>query len=95
MNEEITSEEVVVQFTRAIRLFLLWEEQRIRKFICQPITQVKENDSARLFRIPEAALLLKISKSQLYRMVRQAEIPCVKIGKAVRIRASDLKEMLE
>ncbi len=45
--------------------------------------------------IRETAEYLKLSKSKVYLMVQQGEIPHLKMGKSVRIRMSDLQEWLE
>ena len=42
--------------------------------------------------IPEVAKYLKMSKSKIYYLVAQKEIPHLKIGRNVRIRQSDLDE---
>ena len=47
------------------------------------------------YTVPEVAEILKISKSQAYRLVQHGEIPCIRIGKkSVRIAESDLQEWL-
>jgi excisionase family DNA binding protein len=45
--------------------------------------------------IPEVAAYLKISKSKIYYLVSQKQIPHLKLGRNVRIRESDLSEWLE
>lgn len=45
--------------------------------------------------IPEVAAYLKISKSKIYYLVAQKQIPHLKLGRNVRIRESDLQEWLE
>jgi excisionase family DNA binding protein len=45
--------------------------------------------------IPEVAAYLKISKSKIYYLVSQKQIPHLKLGRNVRIRESDLQEWLE
>jgi putative molybdopterin biosynthesis protein len=45
--------------------------------------------------VNEVAEYLKLSKSKVYYMIRQGEIPYVKIGRNVRIRESDLREYID
>jgi DNA binding domain, excisionase family len=47
------------------------------------------------FTIPEVAAYLKISKSKIYYLVSQKQIPHLKAGRNVRIRESDLQKWLE
>jgi excisionase family DNA binding protein len=42
----------------------------------------------------EAAVLLKVAPSTVYRMMRSVEIPCVKFGRCVRIRPGDLQRFI-
>jgi excisionase family DNA binding protein len=49
----------------------------------------------KVFTIPEVAAYLKISKSKIYYLVAQKQIPHLKLGRNVRIRESDLQEWLE
>ncbi len=44
--------------------------------------------------IPEVARYLKLSKSKVYLLVTQKKIPCIRIGRNVRIRQSDLETWL-
>jgi excisionase family DNA binding protein len=48
-----------------------------------------------VYTIPQVAEYLQMSKTKIYQMVRQGKIPCIRIGKSVRIRESDLVEWLE
>lgn len=43
----------------------------------------------------ETAALLKISRSTMYRLVREGEIKCVKIGRKILIPAEFIKLFLE
>lgn len=52
-------------------------------------------DSRLLINIPEAAARLAIGRSTLYELIETGEIPVVKIGNAVRIQPSVLKEWVE
>ena len=49
----------------------------------------------KVFTIPEVAAYLKISKSKIYYLVSQKQIPHLKVGRNVRIRESDLQNWLE
>jgi excisionase family DNA binding protein len=40
--------------------------------------------------VPEVADVLKLSKSKVYALIERGEMPVVRIGKSVRILASDL-----
>lgn len=42
----------------------------------------------------EAAKILKVSKSKLYSMLRNGELPCIKMGKCVRVRRSDIDRLI-
>lgn len=48
-----------------------------------------------IYTIPEVARYLKLSKSKVYYMVQNGEIPHLKIGRNVRIREDDLKKWIE
>ena len=45
--------------------------------------------------IPEVAAYLKLSKSKIYYLVSQKQVPHLKLGRNVRIRESDLQAWLE
>jgi excisionase family DNA binding protein len=49
----------------------------------------------RLLRPKEAAEILQLSQVQIYRLVRQGELPAVVIGKSVRFRANQLADFVE
>ena len=49
----------------------------------------------KVFTIPEVADYLKISKSKIYYLVSQKQIPHLRLGRNVRIRESDLQKWLE
>lgn len=53
------------------------------------------SSSDKVFTIPEVAAYLKISKSKIYYLVSQKQIPHLKLGRNVRIRESDLQEWLD
>jgi excisionase family DNA binding protein len=47
-----------------------------------------------LLTVPEAARLLRLSRSQVYLMCQRREIPTISIGRAVRIPRRELAEWL-
>jgi excisionase family DNA binding protein len=49
----------------------------------------------RLLRPKEAAEILQLSQVQVYRLVRQGELPAVIIGKSVRFRADQLSDFVD
>jgi len=55
----------------------------------------KEMAKPLLLKYDEAAAILAVSKSKLYRMVIAGEITAVRIGGNTRIRMSDLEELVE
>ena len=42
----------------------------------------------------EAAKILKVSKSKVYSMLRNGELPCVRMGKCVRVRKCDIERLI-
>jgi len=58
-------------------------------------TQYTHPSGDKVFTIPEVAAYLKISKSKIYYLVSQKQIPHLKVGRNVRIRESDLHNWLE
>ncbi len=58
-------------------------------------TQFAPSSGDKVFTIPEVAAYLKISKSKIYYLVSQKQIPHLKVGRNVRIRESDLQKWLE
>jgi excisionase family DNA binding protein len=47
-----------------------------------------------IYTIPEVARQLKLSTSKVYYLVQRREIPHVRLGRNVRIRAADLRAWL-
>lgn len=45
--------------------------------------------------IPQVARYLKLSRSKVYGLVARRQIPYIRVGKSVRIRASDLAQWLQ
>jgi excisionase family DNA binding protein len=50
--------------------------------------------AAALLRVEEVAKALSVSRAQAYRLVRRGDIPCVRIGASVRVRAATLDEWI-
>ena len=48
-----------------------------------------------LYTVAEVQGMLKIGKSRAYQLVQSGEIPYVRIGKLLRVRADDLERYLE
>lgn len=49
----------------------------------------------RLLRAREVAKILNVSQALAYRLMQMGEIPCVRIGTAVRVRPEDLDDYIE
>ena len=45
--------------------------------------------------VPEVAKYLRMSKSKVYEMVKQKEIPSIRIGRNIRIREADFMRWLD
>ena len=48
-----------------------------------------------LYTVAEVQEILRIGKSRAYHLVQSGEIPHVRIGKLLRVRADDLERYLE
>jgi excisionase family DNA binding protein len=59
------------------------------------VDQKSTLDIRRLLKPMEVALLLSISRSMAYQLLQTGAIPCVRIGKALRVRPQDLKTYIE
>jgi len=101
MDNRITSEEVANQFAKAIKLYLEWSRQNIstegtpaiHKGSPYPNTLQRpiQKDIERMYKAPEVASILGVSKSAVYRMMKTGEITCFKMGPGtLRIRQRDL-----
>ena len=49
----------------------------------------------KLLRAEEAASIMDVSKSLVYRLIRTGELPAVRFGTAVRIKPEDLNAFIE
>lgn len=54
-----------------------------------------EPGQEQILTIPEVAKYLKVSRSKVYSLVAKRTLPYVKLGRNVRIRASDLRAWIE
>lgn len=53
------------------------------------------SDIKPLMTIPEAAAVLNITANHMYRLIRAGSVPCVHIGRYVRLRPADVERALE
>jgi excisionase family DNA binding protein len=53
------------------------------------------SDFEPLMRVPEVARLLNVGVSTIYRLVETHQLPCVRLGSAIRFRRSTLEKMIE
>jgi excisionase family DNA binding protein len=49
----------------------------------------------RLLRAEEVAAHLQVSKSYVYALIQRGEIPCIALGRAVRVRPEAVEEFLK
>lgn len=47
-----------------------------------------------LLSVPEVATILHVSRQTAYRLIREGEIPSLKVGGSVRVRPEDLAVLL-
>lgn len=59
------------------------------------MTEQTGERTARLLRAREVAKILNVSQALAYRLMQMGEIPCVRIGTAVRVRPEDLDAYIE
>ncbi|MCW5856189.1 MAG: helix-turn-helix domain-containing protein [Anaerolineales bacterium] len=59
------------------------------------MTEQTGERKARLLRAREVAKILNVSQALAYRLMQMGEIPCVRIGTAVRVRPKDLDAYIE
>lgn len=50
--------------------------------------------SEHLMTVPEAAELLTVSESTVWRLIRDGRLPVVRIGRSTRVRETDLNDIL-
>ena len=49
----------------------------------------------RLLTIGEVALYLRMNTSTVYRLARAGILPCIRIGRSLRVRTTDLASFME
>jgi len=54
-----------------------------------------QNEEGDVFTIDELAAYLKVSKSTLYKVVREGKVPCQKVGRHWRFRKTAIDRWLE
>jgi excisionase family DNA binding protein len=54
-----------------------------------------EMTEQRLLKGEEVADILQVSRSFAYQLLRQGDIPVVRLGRAVRVRSEDLQRFIE
>ena len=52
-------------------------------------------DDASLHTVPDVARYLKMSRSMIYLLMERGELPYVKIGRTRRVRAEDVKKLVQ
>ncbi|MGH2712212.1 MAG: helix-turn-helix domain-containing protein [Actinomycetota bacterium] len=55
----------------------------------------KEFREARFATVNEVAMLMRVSNMTVYRLVKQGDLPAVRIGRGYRIREEDVHRYLE
>lgn len=56
--------------------------------------QAKDESQAQYLTVNEVAVLLRVSNMTVYRLVSAGEIPAVRVGRSVRLRADDVEAYL-
>ena len=59
----------------------------------ETITTIQETD--RLLKAVEVAQILNISRSLAYRLLKEGQIPVIRINQAVRVHHRDLQQFIE
>jgi excisionase family DNA binding protein len=50
---------------------------------------------ARFVTVTEVASLMRVSKMTVYRLIKQGDLPAVRIGRGIRIREEDVHRYLD
>ena len=53
------------------------------------------NGIPRLLDVSEVAALLNIGSSTVYQMIRAGELPCIRLGRTVRVDLEDLRAFIQ
>ena len=57
--------------------------------------RLNSTDETRLLKPDEVSAILRISRSLAYRMMQTGQIPTIRFGGSVRVRACDLDEFVQ
>lgn len=57
-----------------------------------PLSQ--QHSRARLLTVAEVAAVLRVSNMTVYRLIKAAELPAVRVGKSYRLREDDVDKYL-
>lgn len=69
---------------------------KLKKTVTEPTEGKQMSEQKKLLvKAPEAAAMLSLGKSKLWSMTVGRQIPCVRIGKAVRYSVADLEAWIE
>lgn len=49
----------------------------------------------RLLKVSEVASILGLGLSTIYLLIRRNELPCIRFGRAVRVRTDDVEKFIE
>ena len=57
-------------------------------------SHVTEGYASELLTVPEAAKLLRISRNLVYELIAEHQIPCVRLGRVIRIPRKSLERWI-
>lgn len=58
--------------------------------------ELRTGESRRLlWKVPEVAEMLSLAPSYVWRLTQNGELPVVRIGRSVRVRATDLERFID
>jgi len=67
----------------------------VRARTTEALTVLSLQPEPLLLTIPEAARLLRVSRAQAYQLAARGDLPVVRIGRSVRVRADRLERWLD
>ena len=78
----------------------MWRDENSILITRKGVELMEENilsiyETERLLRASEVASILNVSRSLAYRLMKQGDIPSIRINRVVRVRPSDLKVFIE
>ena len=71
------------------------EGSDVRARTTEALTVLSLQPEPLLLTIPEAARLLRVSRAQAYQLAARGDLPVVRIGRSVRVRADRLERWLD